>query len=48
MLRFFGKKAFGGCKSQLYLLLDIELLAVRQSWAACQTLALGSEKILIG
>ena len=34
MLRIFGKKAFGG--KAKYLLLDIELLAVRQSWAACQ------------
>ena len=34
MFRFFGKKALVDVKAK-YLLLDIELLAVRQSWLAC-------------
>ena len=36
MLRFFEKRLFVDVKAK-YLLLDIELVDVRQSWAACQT-----------
>ena len=36
MLRFFGKRLLMDVQAK-YLLLDIELLDVRQSWASCQT-----------
>ena len=36
MVSFFEKKAFVDVKAK-YLLMDIELLDVRQSWGACQT-----------